>query len=145
MLNTKIIGMHYKAPTGNHYRVTDVTPHEDDGTSFGPLSRISAVDINTQDDVPPVYFRGTVSEFEVFFDISFADEVEASLAEDLVNHPAHYTQGQYEVIDVIEDWKLEHHEANAVKYVARAKHKKNRIQDLEKAVWYLQRKIKLLS
>ena len=64
---------------------------------------------------------------------------------DMVNSPSHYTQGKYEVIAVIEDWKLEHHEATALKYVARAKHKINRIEDLEKAVWYLNRKIKLLK
>jgi len=64
---------------------------------------------------------------------------------DMVNHPSHYTQGKYEVIDVIEDWKLEYHEANSVKYIARAEHKINRVEDLEKAVWYLNRKIKLLK
>lgn len=60
---------------------------------------------------------------------------------DTVNHPPHYTFGQYEVIDVIEDWELDYHRGNAVKYIARAKHKGNEIQDLQKAVWYLNRAI----
>ena len=64
---------------------------------------------------------------------------------DPVNHPSHYTQGRYEVIDVIEDWKLGFHEGNAVKYIGRAKHKGNELQDLEKAVWYLNRKIRILK
>ncbi|NIR27852.1 MAG: DUF3310 domain-containing protein, partial [Gammaproteobacteria bacterium] len=42
---------------------------------------------------------------------------------DSVNRPAHYTQGRIEVIDFIEDQALGHHEACAVKYIARARHK----------------------
>jgi len=54
-----------------------------------------------------------------------------------VNHPTHYNQGSYEVIDVICDWGLDFVEGNIVKYVARSKHKENQIEDLEKAKWYL--------
>lgn len=64
---------------------------------------------------------------------------------DMVNHPPHYTTGRIEVIDFIEDKGFEYHEGNAIKYISRAKLKGNRIEDLEKAVWYLQRKIKLLT
>lgn len=65
--------------------------------------------------------------------------------EDLVNHPEHYTKGKIEVIEFIEDQDLEYHESNVVKYVARAKHKGKRIEDLKKALWYLDRKIRLLE
>ncbi|HZK01029.1 MAG TPA: DUF3310 domain-containing protein [Tissierellaceae bacterium] len=58
---------------------------------------------------------------------------------DNVNHPSHYTFGQYEVLDVIEDWDLPFHLANVIKYIARAKHKGNEIQDLLKAQFYLNR------
>lgn len=61
---------------------------------------------------------------------------------DMVNHPPHYTFGTIEVIDVIEDWKLGFHEGNCVKYIARAKHKGNELEDLKKARWYLDKKIK---
>lgn len=64
---------------------------------------------------------------------------------DVVNRPSHYTHGSIEVIDAIEDWKLEYHEGNVVKYVARAMHKENRLQDLKKAAWYLNRKIERLQ
>ncbi len=64
---------------------------------------------------------------------------------EMVDHPKHYNMGQHEVIDIIGDWKLEFHEGNAVKYIARAKHKSSRVQDLEKALWYLKRKIELLK
>nr|DAX99474.1 MAG TPA: nucleotide kinase [Caudoviricetes sp.] len=58
-----------------------------------------------------------------------------------INHPDHYNQGDIEVIDVIEDWNLGFHLGNAIKYIARAEHKDNTRQDLEKAKWYLQRYI----
>jgi hypothetical protein len=60
---------------------------------------------------------------------------------DLVNHPPHYTFGRIEVIDAIEDWNLDFHLAQVVKYVARARHKGNFVEDLKKARWYLDRKI----
>jgi len=61
--------------------------------------------------------------------------------EDKVNHPKHYTFGTIEVIDVIEDWQLGFCEGNCIKYIARAKHKGNELEDLKKAQWYLNRKI----
>ena len=64
---------------------------------------------------------------------------------DPVNHPAHYNTGKIEVIEVIEDWKLGFHDGNAVKYIARAAHKGNRLQDLQKARWYLDRLITKLT
>jgi len=58
---------------------------------------------------------------------------------DLVNHPPHYTTGKIEVIDFIEDQDLPYHLANAVKYIARCRHKGTEAQDINKAIWYLQR------
>ncbi len=58
---------------------------------------------------------------------------------DEVNHPAHYTHGKYECVDVIEDWKLPWHLGNALKYICRADHKGDPIEDIKKAIWYLQR------
>ena len=58
-----------------------------------------------------------------------------------VDHPSHYNQGTYEVIDVIEDWNLGFNKGNAIKYIARSEYKGNEIEDLEKAVWYLNREI----
>ncbi len=64
---------------------------------------------------------------------------------DPVNHPSHYNTGKIEVIDFITDQKLEFREGSAVKYIARAKHKVNEIQDLKKAIWYLQHKVNELE
>jgi hypothetical protein len=49
---------------------------------------------------------------------------------DTVNHPPHYNFGKIEVIDVIDDWQLGFYEGQVVKYVARAKHKHNELEEL---------------
>jgi len=64
---------------------------------------------------------------------------------DMVNSPDHYKVGGIETIDFIEAKNLGYHLGNAVKYISRADHKGARIQDLEKAKWYLDREIKRLS
>ena len=68
------------------------------------------------------------------------------VTEDKVNNPSHYTSGKIEVIDFIEDQKFNYHRGNAIKYICRAgkKDKSKEVEDLEKAIWYLQREIKRL-
>lgn len=60
---------------------------------------------------------------------------------DNISSPKHYTTGKYEVIDVIEDWGLNFRLANTIKYIARHEHKGKPLEDLKKALWYLQREI----
>ena len=70
-----------------------------------------------------------------------------------VNHPSHYTDGKIEVIDYIEDKQLGFCLGNAIKYISRAGKKKSgnmtdkekEINDLRKAVWYVERRIKELE
>lgn len=69
--------------------------------------------------------------------------------DDSVNHPSHYTQGNIETIEYIEDKltdeQLEGYFAgNIIKYISRYKYK-NGIEDLKKARWYLDRMIKKLE
>lgn len=66
---------------------------------------------------------------------------------DSVNHPSHYNQGRIEVIEFIEDQRLGYHLGNAVKYICRAgkKDPSKEVEDLKKAVWYLQRKLELFE
>ena len=64
---------------------------------------------------------------------------------EMVDHPSHYNMGKYEAIDVIEDWSLNFNLGNAVKYISRAGHKDNIVQDLKKAMWYLDREIQRLK
>ena len=60
---------------------------------------------------------------------------------DPVNNPAHYTTGGIETIDFIEAKKLGYNLGNVVKYITRADHKGNKLEDLRKAQWYLSREI----
>ena len=66
---------------------------------------------------------------------------------DPVSHPAHYCTGKIEVIDFIEDQKLPYHLGNAMKYICRAgkKNPEKTAEDLQKAVWYINRCITLLG
>lgn len=67
--------------------------------------------------------------------------------DDPVNHPSHYTKGKIEVADFIADQKLNFDRGNAVKYLCRAgsKDPEKEIQDLEKAIWYINHEIKTLK
>lgn len=72
---------------------------------------------------------------------------------DAVNAPKHYTDTKIEVIDYIEDKNLGFCLGNAVKYISRAGRKKSAamadkdkaIQDLKKAIWYINRRIKEIN
>lgn len=74
-----------------------------------------------------------------------ADEsTESPTTSDAVSHPSHYNVGKIEVIDFIEDKNLNFNLGNAVKYIARCQYKvggTKRIEDLEKAMWYIQHQI----
>lgn len=58
-----------------------------------------------------------------------------------VNSPRHYQGNSLEAIDVIEDFELNFHLGNAVKYILRAGKKSNKTKDLKKAIWYLEREL----
>ena len=64
-----------------------------------------------------------------------------------VSHPSHYTDGKIEVIDFIEDKGLNFNRGNAVKYLCRAGKKDpvKEIEDLEKAMWYINHEIERLK
>lgn len=76
-------------------------------------------------------------------------ELGATLEGSAVDHPRHYADTKIEVIDYIEDKNLGFCLGNAIKYISRAgrkgsaamDQKEKTIQDLEKAIWYLNRRI----
>lgn len=79
-----------------------------------------------------------------------AQQMENSRKEyDTVNNPIHYTGTKIDVIDYIEDKKLGFCLGNAIKYISRAgrkqdaakSRKEKEIEDLQKAVWYINRRI----
>ena len=82
---------------------------------------------------------------EPFEEPDFFDK-KLNLPNDPVNHPSHYTDGKIEVIDFITDKKLGFCLGNAVKYISRAgkKDPTKEVEDLEKAIWYINRYIETL-
>lgn len=66
-----------------------------------------------------------------------------------INHPQHYggEDNPYEVIKVVEALEMDFHLGNVFKYIARAGKKETdkELQDLKKALWYLDRKIQLME
>ncbi len=60
---------------------------------------------------------------------------------DAVNHPPHYNHGGKETIDYIESLGIgfEFCVGNAIKYLSRAGYKDDIVQDLRKALWYIDR------
>ena len=70
-------------------------------------------------------------------------ETKINVPNDPVNHPSHYTQGKIECIDFILDKKLNFCRGNAVKYIVRAglKDPDKEIEDLKKAIWYIEHEI----
>jgi hypothetical protein len=68
---------------------------------------------------------------------------------EMVNNPEHYggATNPYEAIKVIDAWDLGFCLGNTVKYISRAgkKQKDKELEDLKKALWYLERRIQNLD
>jgi len=58
-----------------------------------------------------------------------------------INHPSHYQGKKFEVIDIIEDFDLNFTLGNAIKYILRSGKKNGHLEDLKKAMWYLEREV----
>lgn len=61
---------------------------------------------------------------------------------DAVHHPSHYNQGEIECIEFIEDQGhgKSYTVGNAMKYITRAGHKGDELEDLRKGIWYAMRR-----
>lgn len=55
--------------------------------------------------------------------------------------PSYYTRGSIEVWDFIRDQQLNYHLGNAIKYICRAGHKDSAVEDLKKAIHYLENEL----
>ncbi|WP_447550343.1 DUF3310 domain-containing protein [Staphylococcus epidermidis] len=86
----------------------------------------------------------TIDDSYDFYSLANENEPVEMTLDDKVNRPSHYTYGDIEVVDFIEqvtkDYKPELAFAigNAIKYISRA-NRKNGKEDLDKARWYLNR------
>lgn len=65
------------------------------------------------------------------------------MSQEKINHPSHYAYTAFEAYRVIEAWDLGFYLGNVVKYIARCERKGNKLEDLKKAQWYLNRYIEL--
>ena len=67
----------------------------------------------------------------------------------MINNPIHYggKENVYETIKVIDNWELDFLLGNVIKYISRAgkKDPTKKLEDLKKALFYLERKIKNLE
>ena len=64
------------------------------------------------------------------------------MAETTNDHgPQYYRRGNIQVWDFVRDQELNYHLGNVIKYVCRAGHKFDDIDDLEKAIHYLQNEV----
>lgn len=102
-----------------------------------------AITVKKKDVVAPVISKKETAESYINVD-SVSDLYpinESKDRTDMVNHPSHYNKGKIEVIDFIEDQGLSFHLGNVIKYVARAGSKGDKLEDLKKARWYLDRYI----
>lgn len=110
--------------------------------------------VNTSGDQRVTCMRGILTNKNHFIEVKHT-EAKVPVKEDKVNHPSHYTwlkeRCGIEVIDITRH--LDFDIGNAVKYLLRAGHKSEEgmtdkektIQDLEKAVWYIYDRIKMLT
>jgi hypothetical protein len=55
--------------------------------------------------------------------------------------PSHYRRGKIQTWDFIRDQDLNFHLGNAIKYICRAGHKDSKVDDLKKAIHYLQNEL----
>lgn len=63
------------------------------------------------------------------------------MADSKLSGPTYYRRGRIEVWDFIRDQDLNYHLGNAVKYICRAGYKDSKIDDLTKAIHYLQNEL----
>lgn len=99
--------------------------------------------VKKEDVVAPVISKKETTESYInadsVSDLYPINEVDGEF--NVIDHPSHYNKGKIEVIDFIEDQGLSFHLGNVIKYVARAGSKGDKLEDLKKAQWYLDRYI----
>jgi hypothetical protein len=107
---------------GNNRAMNTISEHKSSAYTLDPNTMKLAADIS---------------------DLKYSDPVKKPY--DIINSPKHYNFSDVEPIKAIESWNLGFHLGNAIKYIARAKHKGNELEDLKKAQYYLDRYIKCLE
>lgn len=127
-LRTYNVKDYFAVPTNKNYYIVDITEYT--GKDLPPLA----------EEDSEVRFQGILGEQ------SIKEAIEDKGEEDVVSNPSHYTYANIEIIDIVEQITSQYPSdvafaiGNVIKYVSRAPHK-NKSEDLNKAMWYLQRAI----
>lgn len=93
------------------------------------------------------WIDNTTIEFDNGSRVTVPENYETKLFNDIINKPSHYTYGKIEIIEIVEQVtatypvKIAFSIGNALKYISRAPFK-NGVEDLKKAIWYLERAVK---
>ena len=131
----------------NGYFLAFKFPEENEGMSRGGFDKQQMLDYVSDDTkklrdlIVPKYIQDALAPAK-----QTGTTVPAVEHNDPVHSPSHYTRGGIEVIDFVEAKGLNFHLGNVVKYVSRAGFKQDaKLQDLEKALWYLTREIKRIK
>jgi hypothetical protein len=155
LATAKEIAEHFKVALQSVYQVTykmrkeaapkTATPITVDGlTQITPERMKELVYQHTR----PKHRMQSATPRKIIFTATGSKSVADIIAEhhtDMVNHPPHYKAGGIETIDFIEAKELGYNLGNVVKYITRADHKGNKLEDLRKAQWYLSREIATLK
>ncbi|MGZ9502576.1 DUF3310 domain-containing protein [Staphylococcus epidermidis] len=133
----EINGVETTVRIGSVYRLTGAKTEPKTGSNLAIdkwVADVEAIDGRTW----------TIDDSYDFYSLTNENEPVEMTLDDKVNHPTHYTYGDIEIIDFIEqvtkDYKPELAFAigNPIKYISRA-NRKNGKEDLDKARWYLNR------
>jgi len=110
--------------------------------TFVPEGLHSSMNLN--EDTPDKGYTRKTLETNTSGKAMFDTPIDRELSSSMVNHPAHYNGHPkgIECIDVIEDSPYLNL-GTAIKYIWRVAwgNRPNKIQDLEKAIWYIERHI----
>jgi hypothetical protein len=107
-----------------------------------PLQRLNLfVEKEREEQVSPRHARLVDTNDEVTQQAEFLEAMGEQLGHDPVNHPAHYSShpSGVECIQVTEWFNF--NVGNAIKFLWRSNEKGERMQDLRKAAWYINREI----
>lgn len=125
------VGKSYKTRNGRKVKISEI---DEDCTYYPIIGTIL-------EEVQSEYHWTVDGKHSIYFQ-SDADIV-SEWEEEAVNHPSHYggSNNPYEAIKVIEAWQLNFNLGNVIKYISRAGKKGSKTEDLQKALWYLQREV----
>lgn len=143
-----------KFTEGNSYRIISRDFEHSKGFSYGIVNDAGLIDYFAQEEVEKHFTDKNVPN-RIAYASYFSNVDEESKIKDNVNHPSHYTWLKdlcgIEPIDICK--RLDFDLGNALKYILRAGHKKDismtekekAIEDLKKAIFYINDKIEMLE